>query len=113
MNDKVMIISEKNSAGPTSLAESAIAGQRSVHRGEFSLAGSDYAPPRAGLYTSRNGEEIEVSLAAIGSPQADALSQITRSTASSRWPNLFAWCVLIALLMIVGEWWLFQKSYIP
>ena len=60
-------------AGVESVEPFAIAGERSVHPGQFAIAGSDYAPPRAGRYPGRNGEEIEVSLAAIGSPAGDAL----------------------------------------
>jgi hypothetical protein len=91
----------------------AMAGERSVRAGQFVLAGSDFAPPRSDRYVDRNGTEIEFSLAAVGSPQADALTPVTRSTEAGRWPAVFSWCILVALLLVGAEWWLFQKSRIP
>jgi hypothetical protein len=91
----------------------AVAGERSVHPGRFAIAGSDYAPPRAGHDQDRDGRKIELSLAAVEAPQADALNPVTRATDDGVWPGLFAWCILAALLLVAGEWWLFQKSRIP
>lgn len=91
----------------------AVAGEQSVHPGRFTLAGSDYAPPRAGRHADRNGNEIELSLAAVGSPTTDVLIPVTRSTEAGHWPAVFVWCILAALLLVGAEWLLFQKSRIP
>lgn len=100
-------------AGVEAVEPFAIAGERSAHAGHFILAGGDYAPPRAGRYLNRDGRELEVALAAVRSPHSDALKQVTRSTAAGRGPSLVTWCILIALVLVGGEWWLFQKGRIP
>jgi hypothetical protein len=100
-------------AGVAPIEPFAVAGERSVHAGQFTVAGSDYAPPRSGRYQGRDENQIELSLAAIGSPQSDALTPVARSTEAGPWPGVFAGCILIVLLLVGGEWWLFQKGRIP
>jgi hypothetical protein len=100
-------------AGVEQVEPFAVAGERSAHAGQFTLAGSDYAPPRAGPFANRNGDEIEVALPAVKPPERDALKQVARSTDRRPWPGVFTCCILLALLLVGGEWWAFQKGRIP
>ena len=98
-------------AGVEPIEPFAVAGERSVHAGQFALAGSDYAPPRAGRYPGPEwNREFEVSLAAVGLAgrrRPGPGDPIDRRRALA---GLFAWCILAALLLVGGEWWLFQKE---
>jgi hypothetical protein len=91
----------------------AVAGERLVHSGSLTIAGSEMKPPRAGRYPVQDGKELEVFLAAVKSPGIDPLKPVTRSTEARQWPGIFTWCLLAALVLAAGEWWLFQKSRIP
>jgi hypothetical protein len=90
-----------------------VAGEQSAHVGRFTLVGSDYAPPRAGPHLDQNGKAFEVSLKAVQRLENQAINQVTRSTANKRWPYIGTGCLLLALILIGAEWWLYQKGKIP
>jgi hypothetical protein len=100
-------------AGVQPIEPFAVAGEQSAHAGRFSFAGSDYAPPRAGRYSDRNGKAFEVALPAVRLPETRDLNRVTRSTRAGRRPNLATGCILIALFLMGAEWWLYQRGRIP
>ena len=100
-------------AGVQPIAPFAVAGERSTQVGQFSLAGSDYAPPRAERHLDRNGKALEVSLSAVQLSENQAINQTTHSTNDKRWPSIITVCLLLAFFLIGAEWWLYQKGQIP
>jgi len=91
-----------------------VAGERSVRGGgRLALVGSEYAPPRAGTHSDRDGKALEVALPAVRLPEGRALKEVTGLTGARRRSNLVTWCILAAILLVGGEWWLFQKGRIP
>jgi len=100
-------------AGVEAFEPFAVAGERSARVGRFSLAGSDYALPRAGRHLDAQGRPVEVSVPAVRSPQGDVLDPVAGLTGAGFRPGPVTLCILVALLLLSVEWWLFQKGRMP
>ena len=100
-------------AGDRPLQSFAAAGENLPVPGDLMIAGASYAPPRAGSYQTGNDNKLEVALGSLPDSAADALPVIASASEGRRWPGLAACCLIVAVVLLLGEWWLFQKGRIP
>lgn len=100
-------------AGADPVHPFAVAGERLTDADQLTVAGASFAPPRAGSYRIRNDKELAVSLTAVTTQEGDSLPSIASAIDGRHWPGLVKWCVLVALILIGAEWWLFQRGRIP
>lgn len=81
------------------------------------LAAVDYSPIRTGLFTLSDGQEFRVSLLnddISNLTQGTALMPSTGAATTQRdFRNVVSWLILVTLSLLVLEWYLYQKGYIP
>lgn len=100
-------------AGADPVQSFASAGERLAASSELSIAGANFAPPRAGDYPTASGQTLAVSVPAVALSAPDPLETVAIASAGGFWPALASWCILIALILVGIEWFLFQKGRIP
>ena len=81
------------------------------------LAGVDYSPPRTGIHILEDGQEFQVSLLSSDVTNLAQGTALMPSTGTGTTPrdffSLISWLILLALALLVVEWYLYQKGYIP